>query len=83
MLRNILSLRLRVHTVLLSVPDIHNARQMLRQLQDIRLGAFHDVHADAVHQELLQLESLLHVLHRAPPLGANIRGASGAFLGGL
>ena len=69
----------------LNAPSISDQEfdALLRELQDLRLGSLHDVHPDAFHQELLQLEPVLHVMHSADPLGDHLREASGALLGGV
>ena len=53
---------------------------MLRQLQDLRLGAFYDVYPHVVYQELFQLESVLYCLRGADPLGDHLCETSGAVL---
>ena len=44
---------------------------MLRQLQDLRLGALHDVHSHAFHKKLLYLEPVLYFSGAPHKMGDN------------
>ena len=69
-----------LHFVFLSVPDRHHEKQVLCQLQNLRLGTFYDVYSNAVYSEFLQLEFVFYFLSGVDSLGNRLCKASAAVL---
>ena len=68
---------------LVSVPEVPHKEPLLRELQDIQLGIFHDLHAVSFHKEFLYLEPFLHLSAAPHQMGDNPSKISRKILGGI
>ena len=66
---------------MVSIPEISDEEQMLRQLQNLQLGIFHGIHSVPFHQKLLHVVTFLHGTDTSSSLGDNDHHETGKILG--